>query len=228
MSKQFRSYANKALFCALGLFLLLLPHALFAYKAEDFNWIPPFLARDEKPSIIIIFDNSGSMLGRAYSGSFNASREYYGYFDPKTYYSYNNPTGTDNDYFYPNNASGTWNGNWLNWATMHRVDVARKVMGGGNYISGYGYYEVVTQDTGNRVADFQHNGGLYTDLNGTPNKRMTPHTSSFWIEHPNSALYMIVDGSYYRMRVLDNKKTGVLDAFKDKARMALFIYDLNP
>lgn len=167
------------------------------------------------------------MLGRAYTDTFNASKEYYGYFDPKTYYTYNNEWGTENDYFYPNNASGTWNGNWLNWATMHRVDVARKVMGGGNYISEKGYYEVVTQDSGNRVAPFKHNANLYTDLNGIPDKRMTPHTSEFWIYHPNGELYMTINSVNYRMRVQDTQREGVLHSFKDKARMALFIYDYD-
>jgi type IV pilus assembly protein PilY1 len=166
------------------------------------------------------------MLGRAYTGAFNASREYYGYFDPRTYYLYNDPTGTDNDYFYPNNSSGTWNGNWLNWATMHRADVARKVMGGGYYNTLNNCYEVVTQDTGNRVANFSFNAAFYTDLNNVT-KRMTPHTSSITISHPNSQMYMTIGGSNYRMRARDSQKEGVLHAFKDKARMSLFVYDTS-
>lgn len=225
MLKKSRSFANKAILPFLAVSLLILPYTLSAYMAADFNWVPPFLARDEKPSIIIIFDNSGSMLGRAYTENFNASREYYGYFDPRTYYLYNDATGTSNDYFYPNNATGDWNGNWLNWATMHRVDVARKVMGGGKYNTANNCYEVVTQDTGNRVTNFSFNGALYTDLNGVPNKRMTPHTSPFTITHPNSAMYMTVGGATRYMRARDTPKEGVLHAFKDKARMALFIYD---
>lgn len=222
MLKKSRSFANKAILPLLAVILLALPYTLSAYKAADFNWSPPFLARDEKPSIIIIFDNSGSMLGRAYTGVFNASREYYGYFNPRSYYRY---VTTTTRFVSDNSSTGNWNGNWLNWATMHRVDVARKVMGGGNYNTSNNCFEVVTQDTGNRVASFTFNAALYTDLNGTPNKRMTPHTSSITISHPNSQAYMTIAGTNYVMRVQDTLKEGVLQAYKDKARMALFIYD---
>lgn len=222
MLKKSKLFANKAIFPLFIIILLTLPLTLSAYKAEDFNWIPPFLARDEKPSIIIIFDNSGSMLERAYTEVFNSSREYYGYFNPRSYYRY---VSSSSRFVSDNGTSGTWNGNWLNWATMHRVDVARKVMGGGNYNTSNNCFEVVTQDTGNRVAPFTFNGALYTDLNGTPNKRMTPHTTSINISHPNSQMYMTIGGTNYVMRVQDTPKEGVLHAFKDKARMSLFIYD---
>jgi type IV pilus assembly protein PilY1 len=58
---------------------------------------------------------------------------YYGYFDPYKCYDY---SGTSNK-FSPSSVntnkycSGNWSGNFLNWATMSRMDVVRKVLYGG-------------------------------------------------------------------------------------------------
>ena len=57
-------------------------------------------------------------------------RQYYGLFDPKSKYSYNS---SGNGYFY-RNAGGAWDGNWLNWLSMRKVDLAKKVMMGGQAI----------------------------------------------------------------------------------------------
>ena len=68
--------------------------------------------------------------------------EYYGYFDPQICYTYSSASG----YFVPQNATegnyycndtgnaqaaNTWSGNFLNWATMTRMDEVRKILYGG-------------------------------------------------------------------------------------------------
>ena len=72
-------------------------------------------------------------IGRCYFDD----REYLGYFDPKKCYLYD----STNEYFYPSSlATGTslhqcsakWSGNYLNWATMHSLDVFRFTMTGGD------------------------------------------------------------------------------------------------
>lgn len=209
--------------------ILFIPAYSLAYNADEFSWLPPFQDKDEKPSITIIFDNSGSMLGRAYTGAFNSTNEYYGYFNPKSYYSYNSTPPAASRYFYQDD-NGKWNGNWLNWATMHRADVARKVMGGGSYSGGV--YDIVTQDGSNRVSLFTFNDSANrVDLNGV-SRRMTIHESNITnIDHSQTAgsrnLIMTAGGSNhsYTMRVQESSKIGVLQAFIDKARMALFVYD---
>lgn len=50
---------------------------------------------------------------------------YYGYFVPTARYTYSN------DRFVRDDANGDWSGNFLNWLTMRRVDVTRKVLIGG-------------------------------------------------------------------------------------------------
>ncbi|MEW5722959.1 MAG: PilC/PilY family type IV pilus protein [Thermodesulfobacteriota bacterium] len=50
--------------------------------------------------------------------------KYYGYFDPDSRYSYSSNK-------FQRDPNGPWSGDWLNWLTMRKVDVTRKVMMGG-------------------------------------------------------------------------------------------------
>ncbi|TNC82245.1 MAG: hypothetical protein C9356_04305 [Oleiphilus sp.] len=111
---------------------------------SDFVAIPPFLeTATGKPSVVMAFDVSGSMLEAAYENGARKANDlgdtfsdviadgsrpngFYGYFDPTSKYRYD----TTNEVFLED-ASGDWDGNFLNWLTMRRVDVARKVMVGG-------------------------------------------------------------------------------------------------
>ncbi len=77
-------------------------------------------------------DNNGT-LDTSYIDTF----DYYGYFDSKKCYTYTNSrfepanaaSGTNS---HDCNGSGSqWSGNFLNWATMTRMDIIRKVLYGG-------------------------------------------------------------------------------------------------
>ena len=107
----------------------------------DYDMTPPLTQTTSvKPNVIINYDNSASMLVPAYNDTsfggwnkgsgthsdFNSATTYYGYFDSTANYSYD----ATNGWFYVD-GSGTWNGNFMNWLTMRRVDVARKVLIGG-------------------------------------------------------------------------------------------------
>lgn len=68
---------------------------------------------------------------------FEPTRKYLGYFDPTRCYAY---SGSEtNGYFYPTESvqgtnfscSGEWSGNYMNWATMHVIDLFRWAMTGG-------------------------------------------------------------------------------------------------
>lgn len=75
--------------------------------------------------------------------TYNNSFEYYGYFDPDKCYSYdrqNFPGGGFIEHFEPkafavnyycDTVAGEWSGNFMNWATMTRMDIIRKMMYGG-------------------------------------------------------------------------------------------------
>ena len=132
--------------------------ASFSENSEDtrdFLGIPPFLKQATgKPSVILALDTSGSMLNAAYnrqalrqlgtgfdplygdkdhSGKIDASGEGYdGYFNPVSQYRYDQSTAlfieddslTQGDEF-------AWDGGFLNWLTMRRIDIAREAMIGG-------------------------------------------------------------------------------------------------
>ena len=65
--------------------------------------------------------------------------EYYGYFDPNKCYNYDTGTGRFSPQAFQNpttphycdNVVGDWSGNFLNWSTMTRMDVVRKIFYGG-------------------------------------------------------------------------------------------------
>ena len=115
------------------LFLLLSPDVRASMK--DYCAVPPFAYVSVPPNILLILDNSGSMYEFAYKDAYDPNRRYYGYFDPDKTYAYSRRRG----YFYPK-VSGKWSGNYLNWLTMRRIDVAKKVLVGGDFYKKGNYY----------------------------------------------------------------------------------------
>jgi len=149
---------------------------------------PPFISQSLPPNVMLIVDNSGSMFRFAYFDgwdtpeadddnygtsyyypcvNFNPNYKYYGYFDPDYWYTYSNnrfsPTASKSS---RGKNSNEWDGNFLNWLTMRRIDIVRKVLVGGKYSGGYltgeradwysrGYVKKVT------------NAGSYTPYSGT-------------------------------------------------------------
>jgi type IV pilus assembly protein PilY1 len=156
-----------------------------ATPMNNYCQTPPFVtsgAASLKPNVLLIVDNSGSMYEFAYKTpgtgdssfdtSYNSATSYYGYFDPTKMYAYSTTSG---GYFLVDStktldttkfsATSGFSGNMLNWLTMRRVDIVRKVLVGGktqprsagvanylfpsndpdrNYYKSYGsrYYEV--------------------------------------------------------------------------------------
>ena len=122
---------------------------------RDFLGIPPFLMQAAgKPSVILALDTSGSMLNSAYENTalkdiangFDAShgdtnthgiietrREgYQGYFNPTLQYRYDESIHVFmEDSTLSRGDALAWDGSFLNWLTMRRIDVARKALIGG-------------------------------------------------------------------------------------------------
>jgi type IV pilus assembly protein PilY1 len=90
----------------------------------DYTHYPIFQINAVEPNILIIMDNSGSMNEQAYSDAYDPTIRYYGYFEPYKKYTYGSNVFVRDEF-------GDWDGNFLNWLTMRRVDVARKVIMGG-------------------------------------------------------------------------------------------------
>ena len=132
---------NSALQHKLKLSLLCLVTILFAAPAwaamENYCATPAFLGQNIAPNVMVVLDNSGSMCDAAYSGSYNPSQfeagVYYGYFDGNTNYRYNGSkwVPTTAAMSTATLANPIAKGSFLNWATMRRIDVAKKVLIGG-------------------------------------------------------------------------------------------------
>lgn len=69
--------------------------------------------------------------------TFNSSNVYYGMFNPQRCYTYTNPSfvpvsTTDKVSTTPCAGSDQWDGNFLNWLTMRKIDLAKQALIGGN------------------------------------------------------------------------------------------------
>src|SRR4030042_2860123 len=121
----------KLTICVIQIFAsLTIPLMLRAQNLIDYTHYPLTATQEIPPNILIVMDNSVSMNQAAYEGDFNPERIYDGYFEPSAAYSY-----AGGGYFYINDL-GTWKGNFLNWLTMRRIDMVRKVLIGGKALTG--------------------------------------------------------------------------------------------
>jgi len=117
---------------------------------NDYCIQPPFIAATVPPLVMFEMGRDHKLYYESYNDSadldddgllditYKHSIDYYGYFDPYKCYQYST-TGTDK--FDPvsrtttkfcSNAGGQWSGNILNWLTMSRIDVLKKVLYGGH------------------------------------------------------------------------------------------------
>lgn len=139
LAYTFRCTQQRLFTCGLMLSLLASPIATIYAASGDYVAIPPFVAENTgKPNVIIALDISGSMKEVAYADvgagnwktglhdDFNPTTSYFGYFDGTKKYTYNQGFG-----FFIEDGAGDWNGNFLNWLSMRRMDVVRKVLVGG-------------------------------------------------------------------------------------------------
>ena len=110
---------------------------------SDFTAFPPFLVVAPKPNVLILMDNSGSMFDFAYnyngtgtSKGFDPAIEYYGYFQTDMWYeSLGNLFVEVAPKSSRAKAANEWDGNFLNWLTMRKIEIARKVLVGGKALS---------------------------------------------------------------------------------------------
>ncbi|MCG6945358.1 MAG: hypothetical protein LJE87_08415 [Deltaproteobacteria bacterium] len=176
-----------------GLFFILLSF-LVATGVQAANSMAPyvstpiFMSNAVPPNVLIIFDNSGSMNQMAYweetvehsegdpwwqadvvpTTPYDPARNYYGYFVAGTPVSRVMYSYVSNKF--QRDPSGEWEGNFLNWLTMRRADVARKVLVGGLATSrtGGGNTTLIGEDPVQSGRSFKCKLGFITMLNYTP------------------------------------------------------------
>ncbi len=106
---------------------------------------PLFLTQSARPIVLFNISNDHQLYFKAFDDysdlngdgipetSYLHSFDYYGYFDSYKCYEYKNsnnrfePESITNDKY----CSGEWSGNFLNWASMARLDTIRKMLYGG-------------------------------------------------------------------------------------------------
>ena len=112
-----------------------------AQTMGDYCYTPPSVGKSLPPNVMIVMDSSGSMLNYAYdydgsnrSTGYDPTHEYYGYFKPDLYYTYSSQKFRESRPKSGNTiAADEWDGNFLNWLTMRRIDVVRRVLTGGDF-----------------------------------------------------------------------------------------------
>lgn len=116
------------------------------------NAVPPnVVSTPNKPMMMLATSKDHTLFGPIYNDfedlegdgkidtTFKPTFKYYGYFDATKCYTYDSgglfiPSGMatlTGDKRYTCGGGGEWSGNFLNWATMTRMDVVRKMLYGG-------------------------------------------------------------------------------------------------
>lgn len=111
--------------------------------------VPLFVTQSVEPRVLLAMSNDHQLYIKAYTDysdlngngqldtTYNDAIDYYGYFGVSNCYTYSttdgrfNPTSTVRGANNHHCGASEWSGNFLNWATMTRMDVIRKVLYGG-------------------------------------------------------------------------------------------------
>ncbi len=121
-------------FCAALMVLAVSRSASAVETMAEYADSPFFMSNSVLPNIMILADNSGSMNEFGYTATYASATSYSGYFSPTLHYTYDNTTDPANPKWVIDPA-GVWLGSFLNWATMRKIDIARKVLVGGLAVS---------------------------------------------------------------------------------------------
>jgi len=104
---------------------------------------PLFLVTAAEPLVMLNMSNDHQLFYKAYDDwsdvdgdgevdtSYKHSIDYYGYFDSYKCYEYDNGRFEPQSVTADKYCSGQWSGNFLNWASMTRIDTVRKILFGG-------------------------------------------------------------------------------------------------
>ena len=145
MNKSFfAKYLSRPKWAVSAMAVLLGLASAHSVHAINLAQSPLFLAQPVTPIVMLNMSNDHQLFFKAYDdysdldgdGSVDTTYmndyDYYGYFDSLKCYSYSSgvftPAGTASNYYCD---GSKWSGNFLNWATMTRIDTVRKILYGG-------------------------------------------------------------------------------------------------
>lgn len=152
MAKKFRAMASS--FTRKYKLILFVVATLLTVQSQAVNFtpLPPYLTETKgSPMVMLNMSKDHQLFFKAYNEfsdldgdgvietTYKHSYKYYGYFDNQRCYNYNTsdnryvPVGKVDALGYCTNgtAANNWNGNFMNWASMARMDVIRRILYGG-------------------------------------------------------------------------------------------------
>ena len=181
------------------LLMLISSNSVVAVTSSDFAAQPPIINQTATPIVMLNVSNDHQLFYKAYTDyddldgdgllsddkTYNDEVSYYGYFDPEKCYKYTGavasgefvPSGTaigTNDH-HCDSISNSWSGNFMNWLTMSRMDVLRKVLYGGKRST-----DTTTKTVLERahIPDDNHAWAKYYDNGGSDLDKYTPYTNA--------------------------------------------------
>lgn len=163
------------------------PMMASAQTIADYASVPPLLAESATPMVMLAMSNDHQLFYKAYTDyddldgdgyadtTYKNSIEYVGYFDSNKCYVYDTtnklfvPVALTNNRYCNKTTHNQWSGNFLNWATMTRIDEVRKVL--------YGGYRSIDSDSAtvlerSFLPNDAHSFAKY--YNGTDLNKLTP------------------------------------------------------
>lgn len=206
----------------------------------DYTAYPAFTINIVEPNILIVLDVSGSMQFPAYTGcdllnfsystkvaecgsgtssyDYDSSLKYYGYFKIDKYYRYGTNKFEEqtacNDTDNKIGKAGCISGNLLNWATMSRIDLMRKVLMGGKSASTQGNAHTLRGEGGRRTysdstldCTFELSGGTF------PNLAHTLTISNYGL---GTCAVGTLSGADVQIDVPENERRGIIHRLSDK------------
>lgn len=149
MRKSILNCMKPALWLSTMLGFLAVSAHVFAQSVTDYDSVPPLLAESATPMVMLAMSKDHQLFYKAYTDfddldgdgfadiTYTHAFEYVGYFDSYKCYSYDSslklfkPAAATADKYCNTATNNLWSGNFLNWATMTRIDEVRKVLYGG-------------------------------------------------------------------------------------------------
>ncbi len=179
---------------------------------------PPSIATSVPPLVMLVMERDHKLYYEAYNDAsdldedgkidvgYKHSINYYGYFDPYKCYSYDGskfvPVSiTTNKY-----CNGNWSGNFLNWLTMSRMDVLKKVLYGG-YRSVDSASETVLEAT--YIPQDAHSWGK--EYSGSDINQLTPFSAPSSGKRHLFCITSTSSGDTRKIRVLLNSDKRIWD-----------------
>ena len=200
----------------------------------DYCSAPPFLTQAVEPNIMIVIDMSGSMQFPAYgtitsyyysgtvlqitaTSTYDGTNYYYGYFKEDKFYQYGSNKFEENGDCTEAqmNDPSQWDashipGNLLNWATMSRLDVMRKVLIGGKSLSPQGSNVHTLLSEGGTWAYTDASLGCTFSVSGGTNQ-----AHEITITDDGTCPFTLA-ASDVKMDVPNNDKVGVVQVISDR------------